>query len=71
MERARAAGVEGGELWVGNGLFRVWPMMYNYIPEAGRTLDELAAFIKERVPRASAASFPVCKCPAREKFLID
>ena len=71
VERARAAGVSDANLRIGRGLFHVWPMMYNYIPEADSALDELAEFVRKHVPSSGASPFPTCACPRLEKLLLE
>ncbi len=54
-EAARAAGSRA-ELKVWNGAPHVWQFMHGFVPEARRSIDEAAAFLRESLEGAAAVS---------------
>lgn len=48
VERAQAAGTSA-ELSVGEGLWHVWPMFAPLVPEATRSIDEIAGFLSRQL----------------------
>ena len=52
-ERAREDGVDV-ELKVWEGMWHVWPLLAGYVPEGQQAVDEIGAFIGERINRIAA-----------------
>lgn len=48
-ERARAAGVDV-TLSVWDGLWHVWPIVGDLVPESGQAFDEMALFMSTKLP---------------------